>query len=100
LKEQTEYFKVNFMYYDGKQAEAMLDADRCNEMLKTLERGEVFWFDDLKKSGIWLDLNRVRYIQFRKQKRDFENEHNNSKVADNAPSSCEQSANGLQGAVR
>ena len=54
---------VKFVYDDGKDLDVSIEAARLQDFFSCLDNKQVFWADKESKSGFWLDLKKVRFVQ-------------------------------------
>lgn len=57
-----QQYRIVFIYMDGQSVSVTIAEDKKTEFLKCLGKGEVF-FDEQKKSGVWLPINQIRYFR-------------------------------------
>jgi len=57
-------YKIKFVYLDGKDLDLNISAEKIGAFFEKLNRGEIYWHDEEQMSGFWLNLDKVRYIQF------------------------------------
>ena len=60
-------YLVKFMYDDGKTLDVGLDEEQLQEFFRSLDAKQVYWADEERKFGMWLDLAKVRYVHLLKQ---------------------------------
>lgn len=57
-------YRIKFVYMDGKDIEIPLDAERLDSFFKRLNANHIYWADADQKEGFWLNMEKVRFIQF------------------------------------
>ena len=60
-------YLVKFMYDDGKNVDVALDEEQLQDFFRCLDAKQVYWADEERKFGMWLDLGKVRYVHLLKQ---------------------------------
>lgn len=57
-------YRIKFVYMDGKHIELPLDADKLETLFGRLNDNHIYWADDEQKEGFWLNIDKIRFIQF------------------------------------
>lgn len=79
-------YKVKFIYFDGKDVDLILDENKIKGFFEKLNAGEIYWNDENMMRGFWLNLEKIRYIEFfgikapEEEKIDEQAEDNRSEV--------------------
>jgi len=60
-------YLVKFVYDDGKELDVSVNAEQLQPFFQSLDAKQVFWSDEDRKHGMWLDLGKVRYVQLIQQ---------------------------------
>lgn len=67
-------YQVRLRYLDDKDVLINVDEDQLDNAFTALNTDKIFWSNDGKTMGIWINKNKLRYIQMIASSRD-ETEH-------------------------
>lgn len=57
-------YNVKFVYMDGKDIDVPLKDEKLQEFFSRLNGNMIYWTDESQKNGFWLNMDKIRYIQF------------------------------------
>lgn len=63
-------YEVKFNYLDGKNMFVVVDDEYVAELFERLSSGMIYWMNSDMKKGFWLDLNKIRCIEFEEKTED------------------------------
>lgn len=65
---------VKFVYNDGKELDVGVEEENLQQYFSSLHANQVYWFEESRDLGMWLDLDKVRYVHLRKEEEQHEQE--------------------------
>ena len=59
-------YLIKFIHLDNTKTEVALEEVKIKDFFTKLNCGEIYWHDPDKNEGFWLNLDKIRYINFTK----------------------------------
>jgi len=57
-------YTIKFTYLDGKDIDFVIEEQKLKGFFEKLNKGQIYWHDEKMLRGFWLNLEKVRYIEF------------------------------------
>lgn len=57
-------YTLKFVYLDGKDVDINIEDEKVGDFFERLNKGEIYWNTEEQTNGFWLNLDKIRYIQF------------------------------------
>ena len=65
-------YLVMFTYNDGKELHLQMTESEFNELWSKLSRNEIYWNQEAAAKGLWLNLDKIRFLEVREVEKEEE----------------------------